>query len=63
MSKSDVVELLLRRISLLQDRILVTQDYFLRENLSEDLRNCRKKLEEVLKASPALDLSQPPEEG
>lgn len=62
-SKSARIELLLRRISLLQDRILVTEDPYLRDNLYQDLKNCRKHLEEAIKSSPALDLSQPSEEG
>ena len=63
MARSDLVELLLSRISLLQDRILVTQDVYLKDNLTKDLKNCREQLSEAINPSPALDLSQPSEEG
>ena len=49
--------------AMLERTYQVTQDPYLRDNLTQDLKNCRKHLEEVIRSSPALDLSQPSEEG
>lgn len=63
MSKSDLVGLLMKRISLLQDRILVTEDEHLKHNLIFDLNNVRDQLSRAIQSYPALDLPQPSEEG